>query len=371
MKRTLATNLLIVALVAVRLAGLPLILLLSSHEGPGYDVRRYHQVARAPHTPYVDFAFERPPIGLAEIELLAGPTADATKWRLGLSQLVLDLAVSALLAMGWGSGAAAIYLLLATPLVPFLYFRSDLLPVALAVAGVLLARRRRQVLGGAVLAIGTMAKIWPLALVPVLVVRRSWRALCIWAAGLAVGLGSWIGWAGWKAPLQTLPLGHGWQIESVVGAVLRLSGREVVTFERGTYWVGSDPLWAHVLAIGAAATLGYLVLAPARKRPEIAEGVFALTVVGALLLFSPLLSPQYVVWLTPWAAIAATAGERGTTPLLLLISTLTALELWGFERLIRDPWPYEGLVLGRNVLLLVLVGLGVWRVRGAKEPAGA
>jgi Glycosyltransferase family 87 len=363
--RRSVTNVLIVVLVAARLAVLPLILSLSSHQTPGYDVRRYQQFAHGSHTPYVDFPFEKPPLGLAELELVAGRTPQATRERLGWSQLVLDLLVSGLLAIGWGRGAAAAYLLLATPLIPFLYFRTDLLSVALALGGLLLAVRRRQVLAGTALMTGTLTKIWPLALVPVLVVRRSWRALSVWMVGLAIGLGLWIAWAGWKSPIQTLPLGHGWQIESMIGSVLRLTREGAATFESGTYWIGNDSLWTYALAIGAAAPLGYLVLLSARQRPEISEGLFALTIVASLLLLSPLLSPQYIVWLTPWAAVAAAAGERGIVPLVLGISSLTAIELAGFARLVVDPWPFGFVVMGRNILLIILVARGIRRIRGA------
>src|SRR5260370_5910424 len=112
------------------------------------------------------------------IELLDSSTTHdatvATMWP----QLALDLAIAALILWGWGRRASLAYLVIGFPLIcyPFLYLRLDLLSVALAVAALALLRRRRPGWAGAVLAVAVFSKLWPILLVPSLVVRRSWRA---------------------------------------------------------------------------------------------------------------------------------------------------------------------------------------------------
>src|SRR6202011_2431690 len=130
-----------------------------------------------------DFPVEYPPVMLGAIELLDSSTTHdatvATMW----SQLALDLIVAVLILWGWGRRASLAYLIIGFPLIcyPFLYLRLDLLSVALAVAALALLRRRRPGWGGIVLAVAVFSKLWPILLVPSLVVRRSWRALATFA----------------------------------------------------------------------------------------------------------------------------------------------------------------------------------------------
>jgi hypothetical protein len=62
----------------------------------------------------------------------------------------------------------------------------------------------------------------------------------------------------------------------------------------------------------------------ARNRPIDPAGGPALAAVAFLLLLSPVASPQYVMWLLPWAAI--TAAERGSPDVWIFTvgATITA-----------------------------------------------
>lgn len=76
---------------------------------PG-DPRRFQEIAEHAGRPYRDFQVEYPPVMLAAIEAVNGPTVRATIARLMWSQLVLDLAIAGIVAWAWGRRAALAYL---------------------------------------------------------------------------------------------------------------------------------------------------------------------------------------------------------------------------------------------------------------------
>lgn len=66
--------------------------------------------------------------------------------RLALCNVACD-ALVVVAATTWGVRAAIAYLTLSTPVMPFVYFRTVLLPVTLLVAGLALSLRGRERLG--------------------------------------------------------------------------------------------------------------------------------------------------------------------------------------------------------------------------------
>ena len=165
----------------------------------GGDARRYAQIALADGTPYSDFAVEYPPVAFGLVRAIAASDNQmATLIRLGITQLLADLGIAALLGWAWGRRALLAYLILGVPFLPFpyIYLRMDLLSVLLATAGVALVARGRDRAGGAVLALSVFAKLWPVAAAPLLLLERRWKALAWWALTGAAGLASWMMWAG-------------------------------------------------------------------------------------------------------------------------------------------------------------------------------
>ena len=94
------------------------------------------------------------------------------------------------------------------PLLSFIYLRFDLVSVALAAWAIAWTKHRGEALGGAALGLAVMAKLWPLALAPVLLIRRAWRPAVAGFAVVVVVLG-----AAWYS--------DGWPQGSVPGADLR------------------------------------------------------------------------------------------------------------------------------------------------------
>ncbi len=370
-------------LVAGRIAAVPITLdqraVQAKHTVLSGDVRRFHVIATSKGTPYRDFEVEYPPLMYGAIKVLDGGTAHdalaATMW----SQLVLDLAIAALLAWGWGRRAAVAYLILGAPFIvyPFLYLRLDLLSVALAVGGLALVRRRRPALGGVTLALACFAKVWPVLLVPSLLVRRSWRALVACVTVGAAGLVGWIAWSGTNGLVQVLSMrgATGWEVESTVGALVRAVQNDPIHLQKGAWRVGAVPSWAYLVLGGLclATVVGVWALA-ALRRPHgalVLDGLAAIGAVGAFLIFSPLLSPQFVIWIVPFAAIAASRGDRLVGGLVLAIVALSTLDLNLVVELVRTSLVVPQLVvLVRNGLLVALVGVCVQRLWvGARAPA--
>ena len=331
------------------------------------DAARYHDIATAPGRPYRDFQVEVPPVALGLIEAIDGSNGRDTALRLGWSQLVLDVLLTVALAIGWGRITALAYLVLSMPLAFFLYFRIDLLSVFLTVAALALVKRGRDRAGGVALAIAVLAKIWPLAIAPALLVERRRRALVWFGASLAVGVAAWIAWGGTDGPRQVLTFrgAHGWQIESVIGAVLWVTSSARSTLQSGAVRMGRAPAWARALLLAALVALVALAWRLSARRRTVGsefrlDAMAALTAVAAVLVCSPLLSSQFVSWLVPFAAIAWAEGAQVALPALVAgITTLTAVGVFTSKALVEHSWAGQAPLLSRNVLLLVLLMLGL------------
>jgi Glycosyltransferase family 87 len=324
------------------------------------DASRYHQIADQPGVPYRDFQVEYPPITLVGIKLLNGSSLGETAKQVGVFCLFLSFGVASMLLLGWGARECATYLGLSLPLSLFVYLRLDLVSVILALAAFMLLLRDRQEWAGITLAFAVFAKVWPVVLLPLFVVRRSWKGLG-WFLGLAgAALLAWVLIGGLDAPAQVATFRHarGWQEESLVGAVLwTLGGRTY--YQAGAVRVGSVPTWAEILLLLVGA--GIVVLAWALRNRRVDGASFDATAmvasVGAVLLISPILSPQYMVWLLPWVALVT--KDRllvGSTLVAVLLTTL----MWFLP--FRTPL-FQAELLGRNAVLILLVGQALWRLR--------
>jgi Glycosyltransferase family 87 len=338
---------------------------------PG-DVRRYHQVATEDGRPYRDFAFEYPPVMVAAIEAVDGGSIRSTTVRLMWSQLLVDLAIAAVVAWGWGRRAGIAYLVIGLPFVvyPFLYLRLDLLSVFLAVLAVAFVRRRHPYAGGVTLAVACFAKLWPLVLVPMLVVRRSWRALGAFGAASVAGMAGWIAWGGVDGPMQVVTTrgAKGWEFESTIGALVRSVGGNTPQLERYAWRVGEVPDWVRnllALAIIAAVALAWMLASRAKPGgPGVLDGLAPLAGITAFLVLSPLLSPQFLAWLLPFAAIAAVHGERLVARLTFVAAGLSVALLALLPDLIDGGGLAIFVLTLRNaVLVALLVTLTIRLVR--------
>jgi hypothetical protein len=370
---------LFIVLVAARICVVPIAL--SEHATqprrtllPG-DVHRYHRIALSHGVPYQDFEVEYPPVMLGAIELLDASSVRTATVELMWSQAFVDIAIAVIVLWGWGKRASLAYLLIGLPflLYPFIYLRLDLLSVALAMLALAMVRRGRMRTGGALLAFSCFAKIWPVLLGPTFIVRRSMRGLVAFAATGLVGLGAWVAWATTAGPTQVLTLrgATGWEIESSVGSVLHTLQGGIVHIQEGAPRIGDAPAWATVaMAIGIAGATAAIWWLVSRIRPvstAMLDGIAPLAVLVVFLLLSPIISPQYMCWLVPFAAIACLDGDYVIGVAMAAIVGLSTLGFALLIRLMHSDVAAIAIVDVRNVLLLALGAYLVVRlVRAAR-----
>ena len=359
--------LLFVLLAGVRFAVVPIALSSDATAPSKYrilpgDARRFHKIASHEGQPYRDFAVEYPPVMVAAIDVIDGGSFRSTTVRLMWSQLVVDLAIAAAVAWAWGRRAGIAYLVLGLPflLYPFIYLRLDLLSVFLAVLGIGLVRRRHQYAGGATLAIACFAKLWPVVLVPVLIVRRAWRALAAFVAVGVAGTAAWIAW-GIDGPVQVLTFrgAKGWEFESTVGALVRSAGGVTPHIERGAWRVGEVTSLVSgllVLALLAGLTAAWVLASRAKPRgTDVLDGLAPMAAITVFLVLSPLLSPQFLVWVLPFAAIAAAHGERLVTRLAFVVFGLSVALIALLPELIHGGTFALFVLMTRNAALIALL----------------
>lgn len=322
----------------------------------GSDAAGYRSLVVGPGRPYRDFDTVYPPLALGVFKAIGPGVFDVFVRRL----LVVNLAAQALVTWmcfrGWGRRAGWSYLALSLPLTPMLYFRYDLLGVVCALGGLVLAARSRPV--GAALAwvAGAFLRVWPGVLVPGLLARRERRAFWTATATAAGAMVAWVAWGGLSAPGQVLTNGgvRGWQFESVPATFLRLLTRDPLRNEEGAIRVGAPPRVVAVLLLFALAAVIVATWVEVARRGARA-GVAEVVVVGSSLVFGTLLSPQFVIWVVPFAAVAAANGERAVERWVAVATLLTFVDWWMFDPHDTEALSLELVVAARNLALVATV----------------
>jgi hypothetical protein len=336
------------------------------HKGTAfeYDTARYHHIAEDHGRPYRDFEVEFPPVTLAFIEVVNAPTVPDTMHTLGWASLALDLIAALGVAYGWGRRAMLAYLALGFPflLLPFIYWRIDLLSVALAVWGLALVKRLSDIGGGLALAAAVFAKFWPLGVVPAIVVQRRWRATTTFLVAAGAGGIAWLAWVGTAGLDQVMSFrgATGWNVESVVGGVTRILNGGKVFEQSGAIRTGHMPAWSSPLLgiVLVSLVIGVWCVVARRRQleDEMIYGVAPIVSTCAFLVCSPVLSPQYLVWLLPFAAICWVGGQRRMTMLVGIAVVLTMLLTRTYHDLnALDDGAYALLTVRNLVLIGIIV----------------
>lgn len=317
--------------------------------------------------PYFDVLYEHLPLGLPPMlapRLVPGSERSFVYVLIfGLIMvaclILLGRAVGKLADDAGTAGGAERWAALALPLVPLVAFRLDPLPTLLAVVALRLAFARAG-WGSMWAGIGAIAaKGWPVVLAPIEWWAGRRRQAMVWAV-FAVALG---GGLLLTPGFQEGRDFSGIHLETVAGSVIALvsslfgSGADLAVAAGATYVAA--PTW--VLAVGPAlaATLLWGTRRLWRAEPGPGSGArLAGVLTLALLLASPLLSAQFLLWLTPWLIFF---GGRRLPRLFVGVGlvTLGLLAFWGPA----NVW-WQLALAGRNLLLLAVA----WElVRAAKN----
>jgi len=343
------------------------------------DLYVYEQYARLLHDgrlPYVDFGFEYPPLAAIPLWLAGafGRDPASIEWTFGVLMALCLVAGQQLAARLAGPGRrerlTVAWLLVAAPVVVGAAVRThfDPLPIAIALGGLLALARGRHDLGFLMLGLGTMTKLFPGLLAAIAVVwlcgRGEWRAAlrggAIFAA-VVVAISLPLAGAGYVESF-TFHLDRPVQIESTPATVLFALGGSDVTGTNlrpdrfksngldGGHADAVESLFAGLVVLALAA----IVLLAAR-RPDARHLV--LCGFAALLAFVTLgkvFSPQYVIWLAPFAALAWAWRQRVVALLAAGAIVLTHVEFPSrYFDLINVRTDVVVIVAARNALLLV------------------
>jgi Glycosyltransferase family 87 len=370
--------------------------------------------------PYRDFSFEYPPLALVPmvVPALLWPfgtvSVELYKWLFAGWEAVLMLALGLVVmrivqrggdgdAPGTGAtgptGAASIrarsrrvalrLFVVTIGAALAIAFRFDLFPALLVMVALWATLEGRPGYAGAAIGLGIVAKLFPLVVVPVLVVpwlvpldlRRLARFG--WGAAGAVGIVMvpFLIIAGPEAlAFLRYQAERGVQIESVGGGLAVLAGLITGRPVEQTYTFSAVQVegpfaiaWLAMLPIATAIGFGLLgVLGWRRIRSEVRAGgieprtvvMLAFAAVLVLLVTSKVFSIQYVVWIVPFAALLR--GWQFWLAAALVALTIPIHPLLYEDLVNQAALPILVLNL-RNALLVALLGWVLWDVA---RPAG-
>ncbi|MBE7189176.1 MAG: DUF2029 domain-containing protein [Jatrophihabitans endophyticus] len=282
---------------------------------------------------------------------------------------------------------AAIFAL--SPLLVFhAYTNWDLFAMVFASAGLWAWSRRRPVLAGTMIGLGTAAKLYPVFLlvaIGILALRtRKWSD-ALWAGTSALFV-----WLAVDLPVA-LAYPHGWS-EFYRFSADRPTERSTLwsigrTFADGSLSASDAPYWVPsglLVALALVVALGIVVLLGLRAptRPRLAQ--LAFLCVLAFLISTKVWSPQYSLWLVPLIALARPRWR------LTLLWQFVEIGVWlaTLTLLLGQTVPAHGISIGgltlvlliRDVILLALAAtvvremwcpwLDVVRSDGADDPGG-
>jgi hypothetical protein len=343
--------------------------------------------------PYEERGFEYPPLALPLL-LAPGVVSDdvtgyveAFSWEM----IAIDLAIVALLALGLRAAstrvAAALVcysagiFVLSGVLAPdsaldgsLPLARFDLVPAALVLAALLAREAGRSATWSALLSIGAAVKAYPLLLYPVLVRGdRSPRSVAIAAivplavvAVVVLATGDRFGSAISYQSDRDL------QIETVAATPLLvahlLGGGAGITVGAGSFNIdasGADAARAISVVLLLAGYALVVWLAWRSKAPPMHA---AAAVIAVAIVFAPVLSPQFLLWLLPISAAAY--GLRAPNLVLLASIVLTQVVLSEYGQLAELDAGFIVPLAIRNALLLAYLAMVLYPMAAATGRSG-
>lgn len=345
-----------------------------SHYGHG-DIDLYHRYAQAFVTNH-SLPFEYPVLAILPFLLTLPPFGDYISVYAAMMLVVFLAGYAAFyrFASARAANVYAVYVLLGGAITSLARF--DLVPALVTVAALWAVSRRRFTLGYVLLAAGVLLKLYPLFLLPVVMIEHR-RVLHFRGGGLVPtpmlrGAGIFLltvaaGFVvaiileptGWWTPFvqaSQRPL----QVESVSATFLWLSS--FVGFyaqpDHSFHSFNMVGSLARVLtALGSVGLVaGCLFVYWRQYRGRIDVGRAFLAVICVVIVSSKVFSPQYLIWALPLVALI-----EDFDPIWIVISLLTTLiypilyevdQLHGNGTPSRYQLHFLGMIAIRNVLIL-------------------
>jgi hypothetical protein len=302
--------------------------------------------------PYRSFAFEYPPLSTLAFLLPGLVPHGVAKWALAAQALALEAVAVAFIRRH--PGALRRYGVLSFLLFPFLAGGFDAAAMAALAAGTALLAADRAV-GWGVVAVGTMVKLSPG--VTWVWCRRRLAAAAVALAVTGVVIAAPVALARHRDDdWLTYNIDRGVQIESVAATTTWLARQatghpSTYTYRFKAFEIDRASAAAAVWsATGALAMLWIALRARGRDAWRL-----SLLAVDVFLMASKVLSPQYVAWTAPLAAVVG-------GPVFVVHLVMAALTI-GTYSVASGQQAILAVAALRNVVLVATVAAGLWQLR--------
>ena len=330
--------------------------------------------------PLADPMWQYPP-GAALILWLPGRLPGNYRHTFVFLAIGCDLAATLMLcarARRGGSLAGGWYWVCGVPLLGAIAVtRFDVVPVALSVAALCVTGRGAAggAVRGALAGAGAAVKIWPVALLAGPAPGHWRRTLAAAVAVLAVAC---VLYGSAAVSFLAHQNARGVEIESVAATPFMIARRAgwhgTAVFRFGAWQLSG----AHValaqdasrlgLILAAAAVAGWQLLLISGRvgwRPEFsADAPLAATLL--FLVVSPVLSAQYLLWVTGLAAACLVTGRTTGRPAALAVLAAAGLTQLifpiGWHSLLAGSGVTTAVLVARNMLLVLAAALSCWRI---------
>jgi hypothetical protein len=359
-----------------------------------FDHHRYGDVAlyghyahemTSGHWPYRDFYDEYPVLAqplFFLVRLLPGPFATSFKWSMALFGVVAIVLMVSMMQAFAARLAAAVLVAGLSPLLlgPVFLNTYDAFPAALTVAAVAAFVAGRERTTFVLLALAIAAKIYPIAIAP-LVLYEAWtrgalRRAVAWLGGVLilvhlpfalVGPGGlrFSYWLQLKRDLESESLGGGMLLVLDRLGIHSVTLRDQAPGSRDVVGGLADAVGV-ISTVAVVAAIVLVTWLYVRGRRDRVVGCAA--AVAGFVAFAKVLSPQYLTWLVPLVPAAGIA-EAATLALALVLTHLEwnrfvephgSVENWGR---VLSPW-----ILVRDLVLVGLFALLAFRLRAEATP---
>ena len=340
----------------------------SLHTGLVSDVGPYSDIADSilgGAVPYLDFPLEHLPSMLVPIISL-GWVSDISGislyfvWPMAMTALFVATAIL-VDRIDPQRPAGFIFVAMSLPLLPLALFRLEPWVVLLAVGAIVAFLGARNVVGIALVVLGSIAKGWP-----IVVSILPWKARNKGVAALAaIGSGFALMVIFAQEGFRSGRAFDGIHTETLFGSLVllarQISGVALDTFpSAGAHYIGV-PSWAvFVNAIpGVAVLIVVVVLLWRPMSNQTTVSVIGLGVLG-IMLVSPLFSTQFLVWLAPFVAalsyrdrvlyVAAGVFALGSIAIFEPATTMWAIEVTVsniFVLVLAVAWSWDLLITTR------------------------
>jgi hypothetical protein len=259
---------------------------------------------------------------------------------------------------------------------PLVLTRFDVVPALFVLAAVLARDRGRSATWSGLLSVGVAIKAFPLFLYPALlrgeknlrrvIVAGAIPLLLCAIAVIAMGdeFGSAITYHTQRA-LQVESLGASpFEVAHVLGA----SGITTGTGHGGFEIHASGATAARWVSVVVGA-IGYLLVVRAGWRSKVSNLELVAALLAVLVVFAPVLSPQFLLWILPISACAYGLGRENVILLVAILFTQITLQNYDGVDALRASfvWP----LAARNVYLLIYLWIVCEPIlRGDRASAG-